>query len=251
MRVVDQIIWLSASDSADFLACRHLTRLDLLRASDPLKPPKPFDFGFEDLVGRGEIHEASVLDRLQAQGLKVIEIEAGSVRAGAVATREALAAGAQAIYQGVLMQGDTSPALLGRPDFIVRADLLPSPDGEPRQTDMGHEVIDAKLARSAKARAVLQTAFYTYLLASVQATEPRWMHLALGNGELASFRVKDFAAFERQVRRLLEGPSLRTLVRTHRPTRIPIRSNTARYAGGARCAALDGGSTMTCRSSRA
>ncbi len=63
--------------------------------------------------------------------------------------------------------------------------------------------MDAKLARSAKARAVLQTSFYSHLLAGVQHVEPRWMHLALGNGEFASFKVNDFAAYERQTRRLL------------------------------------------------
>ncbi len=65
--------------------------------------------------------------------------------------------------------------------------------------------MDAKLARSAKARAVLQTAFYSHLLADVQGIAPRWMHLALGNGEFASFKVDDFAAYERQTRRLLEA----------------------------------------------
>ena len=66
-----------------------------------------------------------------------------------------------------------------------------------------HEVVDAKLARSAKARAVLQTALYTHLLAGLQGIQPRWMHLALGNGEFASLKVSDYAAYERQTRRLL------------------------------------------------
>ena len=96
-------------------------------------------------------------------------------------------------------------ALFGRPDFLVRADLLPAPDGEPRPDGIHYEVVDAKLARSAKARAVLQTAFYSHLLADVQGIAPRWMHLALGNGEFASFKVNDFAAYERQTRRLLEA----------------------------------------------
>ena len=80
---------------------------------------------------------------------------------------------------------------------------LPAPDGEPRPDGGRYEVVDAKLARSAKARAVLQTAFYSHLLAGVQQAEPRWMHLALGNGKFASFKVSDFAAYERQTRRLL------------------------------------------------
>ncbi len=37
----------------------------------------------------------------------------------------------------------------------------------------------------------------------LEGVEPRWMHLALGNGEFASFKVDDFAAYERQTRRLL------------------------------------------------
>jgi hypothetical protein len=96
-------------------------------------------------------------------------------------------------YQGTLTGGGPGAALFGRPDFLVRADLLPAPDGEPRPGGIHYEVVDAKLARSAKARAVLQE------------TEPRWMHLALGDGEFASFKVSEFAAYERQTRRLLEG----------------------------------------------
>ena len=53
---------------------------------------------------------------------------------------------------------------------------------------------------------MLQTSFYSHLLAGVQKVEPRWMHLALGDGEFASFKVDDFAAYERQTRRLPEEP---------------------------------------------
>ena len=76
--------------------------------------------------------------------------------------------------------------------------------GQPRPDGPHYEIVDAKLARTAKARAVLQTAFYSRLLAELQGTEPRWMHLALGNGEFVPFKVKDFAAYERQTRRRLE-----------------------------------------------
>ena len=108
------------------------------------------------------------------------------------------------IYQGTLTGAGDGRPLLGRPDFLVRADLLAAPDGEPRPEGRHYEVVDAKLARTAKARAVLQTAFYSRLLAGLQGTEPRWMHLALGHGEFVPFKVKDFAAYERQTRRRLE-----------------------------------------------
>src|SRR5262249_25537372 len=120
-------------------------------------------------------------------------------------TRDALRAGAQVIYQGVLRADRSSggSALIGRPDFLVRADVLPQPDGGvPRRG--GHEVIDAKLARTAKARAVMQSTFYSKLLADLQGDEPRWMHLALGGGDVASFLVAQFAAYERRIRELLE-----------------------------------------------
>jgi len=67
---------------------------------------------------------------------------------------------------------DAGTALLGRPDFLVRADLLAAPDGEPRPDELHYEVVDAKLARTAKARAVAQTAFYSYLLAALQGSGP-------------------------------------------------------------------------------
>ena len=109
--------------------------------------------------------------------------------------------GIAVIYQGTLTGAGGEVALFGRPDFLVRADLLPVPDGEPRPDGPHYEIVDAKLARTAKARAVLQTAFYSRLLAELQGIEPRWMHLALGViGDFAAFKVADFAAYERQTR---------------------------------------------------
>src|SRR6185312_4389201 len=172
MKISEGRVRLAASDVANFLACRRLTQLDLAWARGELRPPREFDIGFRDLVRRGEVHERAVLERFRTDGLDVADVSGAEDAGGA--------------------------ALFGRPDFLVRADLLPAPDGEPRPGGIHYEVVDAKLARSAKARAVLQTALYSHLLADVQAIAPRWMHLALGNGEFASFKVNDFAAYERQ-----------------------------------------------------
>jgi hypothetical protein len=54
-------LWGAASDVANFLACGHLTRLDLLSARGQLRPPHEYDAGFHDLVARGEAHERAVL----------------------------------------------------------------------------------------------------------------------------------------------------------------------------------------------
>ena len=205
MKIIDDRIRLSASDVANFLACQHLTRLDLLRARGELDPPHAFDVGFQDLVARGEVHEKTVLGQFRAEGRQITEISADSEAGAAQATREAVHDGAEVIYQGVLLheKAPDEQALLGRPDFLIRADLLAAPDDEPRPAGIHYEVIDAKLARSAKGRAVAQAAFYSHLLSGLQGIRPRWMHLALGTRDLASFRVADYAAYERQTRRVL------------------------------------------------
>ena len=202
MKIIEGKLRVAASDVANFLACQELTQLDLRAARHMLRPPHPRDLGFEDLVRRGEEHERGVLGRFRADGREVADLSGAGDPAGA--TAEAIQGGTGVIYQGTLTGAGGEVALFGRPDFLVRADLLPVPDGEPRPDGRHYEVVDAKLARTAKARAVLQTAFYSRLLAELQGTEPRWMHLALGNGEFFPFKVKDFAAYERQTRRRLE-----------------------------------------------
>ena len=143
----------------------------------------------------------AMLERFRADGYEVADLKGAAD--SAEATAAAIRAGAGVIYQGKLTGTGGGVALLGLPDFLVRADLLPAPDGEPRPDGRHYEVVDAKLARTAKARAVLQSAFYSRLLAELQGIEPRWMHLALGNGEFVPFKVRDFAAYERQTRRRL------------------------------------------------
>jgi len=202
MKIIEGNLRVAASDVANFLACQELTQLDLRAARHMLRPPHPRDLGFEDLVRRGEEHERGVLERFRADGHEVTDLSGAGDPAGA--TADAIQGGAGVIYQGTLTGAGGEVALFGRPDFLVRADLLPVPDGEPRPDGRHYEIVDAKLARTAKARAVLQATFYSRLLAELQGIEPRWMHLALGNGDFFPFKVKDFAAYERQTRRRLE-----------------------------------------------
>src|SRR5262245_5838883 len=196
MRLTEGSLRISASDLSDFLACRHLTRRSVEVANGRLAKPAHSDLGFQALVERGRRHEGDVLARFRAGGWDdIVELEpfANGFEAAEVATRAAIERRADLIYQGVLTHGDE----LGLPDFLVRADLV----GSDRR---GFEVIDAKLARSAKARAVLQTAFYSRLLSTVQGSEPLRMHLALGGrDDLEAFRVADFAAYERRVSQML------------------------------------------------
>ena len=197
MRIVDGRLRIAASDVANFIACRHLTRLNLAAAHQLVSAPFFDDLGAKALADRGIEHERQVLESFRTRGW-TIEHQRTSERdwrREADATAAAMRRGADVIYQGTLLVDDH----LGLPDFLIRADLLDSSLGpEPR-----YEVVDAKLARSAKARAVLQTAFYSELMGQVQGHMPEHMHLALGSQDLLPLRVADYAAYARQVRRLL------------------------------------------------
>ena len=69
-----------------------------------------------------------------------------------------------------------------------------------------YEVWDTKLARHAKASAVLQLCMYSEMLTALQGVAPERMHLALGGvqRETVSFRVADYAAYYRSVARDFE-----------------------------------------------
>ena len=197
VRIVDGRLRIAASDVANFVACQHLTRLNLAVANQLVRAPTVEDIGAQALEERGQEHERQILEGFRARGWTVHDQRTGEgdPRRDADATAAAISDGAEVIYQGTLLVDDR----LGLPDFLIRADLLGAPIGSvPR-----YEVVDAKLARSATARAVLQTAFYSELVGQVQGPIPERMYLALGSQELLPLRVADYAAYARQVRRLL------------------------------------------------
>ena len=82
MKIIGGRVRLAASDVANFLACRRLTQLDLLRARGELRPPREYDVGFAELVRRGEVHERAVLERFRADGLGVVDVSGTEEAAG-------------------------------------------------------------------------------------------------------------------------------------------------------------------------
>src|SRR5436305_15332830 len=100
MKITEGRVRLAASDVANFLACRRLTQLDLLRARGELRPPYARDLGFEDLVRRGAEHERAVLERFLADGLEVADLGEAGEPAGA--TAEAIRGGAGGVDPGTL-----------------------------------------------------------------------------------------------------------------------------------------------------
>jgi uncharacterized protein len=183
----------SATAIANFLACQHLTTLD--RAEDAGDIKKDFfpDPGLELLIQLGLEHERALLKSMKDEGLEVVEIPSELFRTDAVsATIEALHNGADIVYQPVFQDGHW----YGRADFLRRVDT-PSSLG-----DWSYEVIEAKLARSTKVRAVIQLCHYSDLLSRIQTAEPEWMHVILGGTTLPEkFLLKHYLAYFRKIKR--------------------------------------------------
>jgi uncharacterized protein len=187
MQLRDRTIVFSPSDLNDFLECEHLTALELAVARENLTRPRREDPRGDLIRRKGEEHEAAHLAALDAAGHTIARIELdGNWEAAAAATEEAMRDGADVVYQAVLV--DPS-GWRGIADFLER-----QPDGS-------YEVADTKLARSAKPYFLLQLAFYSEQVGRIQGRLPDRMHVVLGTNERASYRVRDFEAYYRRVRR--------------------------------------------------
>src|ERR1041384_3720725 len=151
MRRRRDFVSFSATDVGNFLACPHLTTLDLKVAAGELELPGQNDIERRLLEKRGLEHEARVLQHFEAQGYEVERIVVGvgaeGARRASEQTLEAMSRGAELIYQGSLLTHDW----LGRPDFLKKV-----AGGGGRFGQHHYEPIDAKLSRETKARAVLQ-----------------------------------------------------------------------------------------------
>ena len=195
MQLLDEQLILSASDLNNFLACPHLTTLDLGRARGELEAKPERGADAELLARKGDEFERRYLDSLKADGLRVAEIPEGdgseATLLDAVArTEEALRGGAEVVYQATFLRD----GLRGHADFLFRVDR-PSDLG-----DFSYEVADTKLARRAKPYFVLQLCFYSELLAAAQGVEPERIHVILGNEEQRTFRLLEFSSYFRRVR---------------------------------------------------
>jgi predicted RecB family nuclease len=197
MQNIGGAIHLSASDLAGHLSCRYLTALDLAVVNGALAKPKVWDPVLEVLAERGALHEKGYVEHLKANGLAVTTIEGFGIDAGAVAqTLDAMKAGAPIIVQGALQAGH----------WTGRADILRRVEQRSSFGSWSYEVIDTKLARETKGSTVLQICLYTDLLASAQKQIPEFAHVVVPETgfEVQNYRIADYAAYYRRVRRSLE-----------------------------------------------
>lgn len=197
MRDAGGTIHLSASDLVGHLYCRYLTTLDMAVAKGEVEKPKVWDPVVEVLIERGIQHEKGYVAHLESQGLSVTTIDGVGVDAAAVSkTLEAMKAGAPIIAQGALQADHWS----GRADILRRVET-PSIFGA-----WSYEVIDTKLARETKGGTVLQICLYSNLLAAMQKRVPEFAYVVTPETghEPQVFRIADYAAYYRRVRRSLE-----------------------------------------------
>ena len=113
-------------------------------------------------------------------------------------TTDAIRGGADVIYQATFQDGNWG----GRADFLVRVDK-PSLLGP-----FSYEVVETKLAKSARVRAILQLCFYSELLGDIQGVQPDSMHVVLGGSlDRETFQVSRYIAYFRKVKRDFEQAS--------------------------------------------
>src|SRR5260221_13145373 len=182
MRIHHGSLIFSATDIVNFLGCRHASFLDRRNIDNP-GPVAEDDPYLVLLQEKGVEHERRYLETLRRDGRQVVEIAGeGSLEDRVARTREAMAAGAEIIYQGALLSGKWH----GYADFLIRVPLAS------RLGPFSYEPIDTKLARSAKPKHVLQLCVYALLLAAEQGLMPPRIHIVLGDGSTASLPPSDF-----------------------------------------------------------
>ena len=101
-----------------FMGCPHSATLDLayLRGTGPEPREDTEDAAL--LQKQGDAHEATHLSRQKEAGRSVVEITRGNLPRDAEATRAALAAGPEVVFQGAFFSGKWG----GWSDFLERID---------------------------------------------------------------------------------------------------------------------------------
>jgi predicted RecB family nuclease len=199
----DGTLILSATDLVGFLACDHLSTLELGRAEGLWqRPPRRDDPTVQLMQDRGDAHETAHLERLRAQGKSVAEISKDALTtpealgSAAAATLEAMRAGADVVYQATFFDGRWR----GHADFLYRVDR-PSPV----LGAWSYDIADTKLSRGVKGSAVLQMCVYADLLEKVQGVAPRSLYVVTGDGEEHEHLLSDYSAYYRHARERFEG----------------------------------------------
>lgn len=189
MQKISDQVFFSATDLTHFADCQYLTWLDRLNLDHPMEKTEDDDQA-KLIQAKGYEHEGAFLEKLTEIHGQVAEISAkGSLESRVASTRAAIADGAEVIYQATLVRGN----LIGHADFLIHVGN--------NDKDGGHqyEIVDTKLARTTKAKFILQLCFYSDLLSDITGNLPHHIHVELGNGKRETFRVADYFYYYRHL----------------------------------------------------
>ena len=145
-----------------------------------LAEPDPADEEGQLLQRYGAAHETRFLELLGQQGLNVAAIVRGSD--ALEKSLQAIRSGVPCVYQAYLESGN----LIGYADFLMKV------EGESRLGPFHYEVLDTKLARSAKPGYLIQLCTYTEMLASIQGIRADRFGVVLGDGRVEFFPTDRF-----------------------------------------------------------
>src|SRR5947207_11124363 len=197
MKILNGQIRLAATDLSNYLACRHLTNLDLQVARGERTEPAWAAPDLATLRELGLRHEAAYLKFLsEQQKLAVSNLAEHKSEAELVAeTLRLMQQGAAVIAQGALRYEQW----FGRPDVLLR---VPTPS---KNWKWSYEVVDTKLTKQTKATTILQLALYSELLGIAQGSDPEFMWVITPNALFAGekYRISDYSAYFRYVKREL------------------------------------------------
>src|SRR6476660_5634599 len=137
MQLRDGHLTLSPSDVTAFLACEHLTALELQVARKQIAKPAVENDQADLIKRKGDEHEAAYLQTLRNRGEMVCEVDFQwpDWERGMAQTLAAMREGVDVVYQGVF----TGDGWHGLADFLMRVEK-PSGLG-----DWSYEALDTKL----------------------------------------------------------------------------------------------------------
>jgi len=202
VRETDSGLAFSPTDLCTFSKSPFASWMDRWYLSVAGRQPAPFSFDgevfpdcapdeqepeMEILSDKGMEHEKRFLEKLREGGKSVVELDSRDL----TLTREALASGADVIYQAWLESADG--LFGGYADFLVRTGS--SADRTPL-----YEAWDTKLARSTKPTFILQLCLYSEMLADVQGVLPERIGVVLGTGELKTYPLNRFLHLHRVIK---------------------------------------------------
>ncbi len=152
--------YITATRIFQYISCPHWPYYDWhATTAEEAYRREPTD-GERERWEDGIAHERAYVEEM-SQGAEVTDLTDLGQDAARARTLEAMRAGAEWIYQGVLVDGD----LLGKPDLLYR---IP---GTSAFGDWQYMPIDVKSTRELQKYQKLQLAFYAHLLSKVQGAE--------------------------------------------------------------------------------